>query len=236
MNRGQSPAPVDRPGFDRVQDTRRIVSVMGTVFTMDLRDLDPRAPAVDEVVAWWRWVDDTFSTYRPQSAISRLAAGSMKLSDCPIEVTEVLDLCRRAAEASDGYFTTHPGGSLDPSGMVKGWSVEIGSRMLQDAGSTHHCLTAGGDIRCVGEPSPAPTGDSGSSTPSSRTGWPPSSPGPTSPSPPPEPPNADRTSILDPHTGQPATTLASVTLVGTDLSAARTQSGERQATPPTVHS
>ena len=217
---GQSPVPVDRrvdrPGFDRVQGTRRIVSVMGTAFTLDLHDLDPRAPAVDEVVAWWRWVDDTFSTYRPRSAVSRLAAGSVTLSDCPVEVAEVLDLCRDATEASDGYFTDHPGGVLDPSGMVKGWSVEIASRMLSDAGSAHHCITAGGDIRCAGEPAPGspwrlgivdPFDSHRIATVVSGTDLAVATSG-----------TAERgLHIVDPHTGEPATTLASVTLVGTDL-------------------
>ena len=104
------------------------------------------------MVAWWRWVDETFSTYRPDSQISRLAEGSLRLDACAPEVRHVLDLCEQAATASGGYFTDHPGGRLDPSGMVKGWSVEVASDMLLRAGSEHHCITAGGDVRCAGVP------------------------------------------------------------------------------------
>ena len=41
------PVQSGQPGPDQIQGTRRIVSVMGTVFTVDLRDLGPGAPAVD---------------------------------------------------------------------------------------------------------------------------------------------------------------------------------------------
>lgn len=139
---------------DSVQGSRRIVSVMGTVFTLDVRDLAPDSEPVDRVVEWWQWVDATFSTYRADSAISELADGTRRIDECPDEVREVLARCRRAVEASDGYFTAHPHGRLDPTGLVKGWSVEVASRMLRDAGSRSHCIAAGGDLRSCGQPVP----------------------------------------------------------------------------------
>lgn len=140
--------------LDRIVGERRVVSVMGTVFTLDLRDLDAASTAVDDVVAWWRWVDATFSTYRPTSQVSRLASGSLALVDSAPEVRHVLDLCREAAESSGGHFSERYDGRLDPSGMVKGWSVEIASQMLRRAGSRHHCIAAGGDVSCLGVPAP----------------------------------------------------------------------------------
>ena len=138
--------------LDYVLGQRRIVSVMGTVFTVDVRDLDPASAALDDVVAWWRWVDATFSTYRPSSQVSRLAAETLELADCAPEVRHVLRLCREAAAISGGHFTERYDGRLDPTGMVKGWSVELASQMLRRAGSQHHCISAGGDVRCVGVP------------------------------------------------------------------------------------
>lgn len=152
MPRPKRRSQVGQPSVDLVHGTRRIVSVMGTVFTMDLRDIDPASAEVDAVVAWWHWVDATFSTYRPDSQISRLADGSLHLDGCAPEVGHVLGLCEQAALASGGYFTARPGGRLDPSGMVKGWSVEVASDLLLQAGSRHHCITAGGDVRCAGVP------------------------------------------------------------------------------------
>ena len=147
---GVGPAPF----HDEVVGARRVVSVMGTVFSVDVRDLEPDAEGVDRIVDWWRWVDATFSTYRSDSAISQLAAGACHIDDCPDEVRDVLARCRRAVEASNGYFTAHPHGRLDPTGLVKGWSVELASRMLREAGSRIHCIAAGGDLRSSGEPAP----------------------------------------------------------------------------------
>jgi len=142
------------PFTDTIMGQRRLVGVMGTVFSLDIRDLDLASPAVDRLVAWWQWVDHTFSTYRHDSAISELGAGTRGIEECPDEVREVLARCMRAVEASRGYFTAHPHGSLDPTGLVKGWSVELGSRMLREAGSRSHCIAAGGDLRSCGRPVP----------------------------------------------------------------------------------
>jgi thiamine biosynthesis lipoprotein len=47
---------------------------MGTAISVDVRD--SRIPdEVGRVFAWFRWVDDTFSTYKADSQISRLGRG-----------------------------------------------------------------------------------------------------------------------------------------------------------------
>ena len=49
--------------------------------------------AADEVFAWLRWVDATFSTYRADSEISRLDRGELTLADAHPLVREVLGQC-----------------------------------------------------------------------------------------------------------------------------------------------
>lgn len=189
---------------------------MGTVFSLDLRDDRVPYDVVGRVVDWWHWVDEVFSTYRPDSQVSRLAAGELVVGDCAPEVAEVLDLCAQATRRSGGYFSATPGGRLDPSGMVKGWSVERASMMLVEAGSAAHAVNGGGDVRCVGE--------AGAGTPWRVGIADPLAPGrlaatvrgrdfavATSGV-------AERGAhVLDPYTGRPAEGLASVTLVGDDL-------------------
>lgn len=201
---------------DEIRGVRRIVSVMGTVFTLDVRDLDPASDPVDRVVDWWRWVDATFSTYRTDSAITELAEGRRRVEDCPQEVREVLTRCRRAAGITDGYFTAHPHGRLDPTGLVKGWSVEIASRMLHEAGSRTHCIAAGGDLRSTGEPTPGAAWRLGVVDPFDQTRVAAVVVGEdlavaTSGT------SERGTHIIDPVSRRPATRLASVTLVGADL-------------------
>jgi thiamine biosynthesis lipoprotein len=195
---------------------RHVEHVMGTVFSLDLRDPAVAPTALEQVVRWWHWVDEVFSTYRPDSAVSRLGRGEIRLDECPAEVAEVLDLCAQAQRRSDGWFTAVPGGTLDPSGMVKGWSVERASAMLAAAGSAAHAVNGGGDVRCVGSPSPGTPWQVGIAHPQragelaavvaghdfavATSGI------------------AERgCHVLDPYTGRPADRLASVTLVGDDL-------------------
>jgi thiamine biosynthesis lipoprotein len=126
---------------------------MGTVVSFDLRDAVP-GPALAAAVRWLHWVDSVFSTYRPDSYVSRLNRGETRLEDCPAEVAEVLELCQQAAKSTDGFFTAFPSGRLDPSGLVKGWSVQRASEALAAAGSHRHAVNGAGDIQFVGQPAP----------------------------------------------------------------------------------
>jgi FAD:protein FMN transferase len=115
-----------------------------------------------EVVESLRWADEVFSTYRPDSFVSRLGSGELTLADCPPEVTDVLDLGEQASRTSGGAFSVHlpgpDGGTvLDPSGVVKGWAAERAAEVLRALPRTGFCLSAGGDIACRTEdPDAAP--------------------------------------------------------------------------------
>jgi FAD:protein FMN transferase len=134
---------------------RRLVEhCMGTVFSIDVRSPGVDGAALREVVGRLHWVDAVFSTYRPDSQISRLQDGTLALSECAAEVAEVLERCAALAEETDGYFDCRYAGALDPSGYVKGWAIERASDLLEAAGSANHCVNGGGDVQCVGSAAP----------------------------------------------------------------------------------
>lgn len=133
---------------------RRVEPCMGTVFSIDVRRPGVDGSALDAAISWLHWVDNTFSTYRPSSEVSRLARGELSRVDCSPEVRNVLDRCQEMTEETSGYFSVHATGSFDPSGYVKGWAVETVSEMLRAAGSANHCVNGGGDIQCAGEARP----------------------------------------------------------------------------------
>lgn len=188
---------------------------MGTAISVDVRDaIDPGG--LDEIFAWFRRVDETFSTYKADSEVSRLGRGEIGLADCDPDVAWVLERCEEIRGATGGSFDAWASGTLDPSGLVKGWSVEVASGMLVERGSTNHCINAGGDIRLRGEPEPGRPWHAGIAHPlvpgrltvivagsdlavaTSGT--------------------AERgLHVFDPRTGRPATALASVTVVGPEL-------------------
>lgn len=98
-------------------------------------------------------VDRVFSTYRTDSYVSRLGRGEIALAACPAEVAEVLALGALAEERSHGAFrVVRPGPNgapvLDPSGVVKGWAVERAAEHLRRLDDTDFCLSAGGDLVC----------------------------------------------------------------------------------------
>lgn len=97
--------------------------------------------------------DETFSTWKPASPMSRLRRGELALQDAPAEIGEVLALCETARSASGGWFDPYvlPGG-VDPTGLVKGWSAERALGVLRDAGIATAMVNAGGDIACCGSP------------------------------------------------------------------------------------
>lgn len=116
-------------------------------------------PAVDEsaleqAFSWLRYVDATFSTYDRASEISRHRRGELALNDTQFAVRSVLARCEELRERTDGYFDAHAAGrgaGVDPSGLVKGWSVVGAVRILERAGARNFCVDAGGDIVVRGE-------------------------------------------------------------------------------------
>ena len=137
---------------------RHVEQVMGTAVSIDLADdLPPRSLSamITDVCAWLHEVDARFSTYRDDSEVNRFQRREIALADLSADLRHVLDACADLWRETDGYFDAYAAGPLDPSGYVKGWSVEVASARLAAAGSHRHFINAGGDIRMRG---PAPDG------------------------------------------------------------------------------
>lgn len=134
---------------------RRVEMIMGMPISLALRGPGVGSPEAEKawqaVVSELRDVDLIFSTYRPDSYVSRLGRGEVDLDQCPPEVAEVVILGSEAERRSDGAFAVwlpaEHGRRLDPSGVVKGWAVERASRHLACLGGDF-CLSAGGDLVC----------------------------------------------------------------------------------------
>lgn len=136
--------------------------VMGMAVSIDIRDdRSPTeiAPAIADLVAWLHHVDAVFSTYKSESPISQFGLGELELADLSAEVLNVLGLCQELFEDTNGAFDAFAvpapnGSSFDPSGVVKGWSVERGAEILERHGCRDFCINAGGDIALRGRPEP----------------------------------------------------------------------------------
>ena len=76
------------------QGVRRIEPLWGTVIGVYV--CDPVGPRVlDDVFDWFRRVDDLFSTWRPETEISRIGRGELDENRASAEVQEVLAACEQ---------------------------------------------------------------------------------------------------------------------------------------------
>ncbi|MCW2524905.1 MAG: thiamine biosynthesis protein [Frankiales bacterium] len=196
---------------------------MGTVFSLDVRAPGCDPDAVEDVFRWLHWVDKVFSTYDRDSQISRLARGELSQGECASEVGEILTRSAELEVETSGYFSAHASGRLDPSGLVKGWAIQRASERLASAGSANHCLNGGGDVQCLGLARPGSPWRVGVADPldparlaaviSGRAASPADGLAVATSG------TAERGAhIIDPTDGSRPTALASVTLVGRDLS------------------
>jgi FAD:protein FMN transferase len=197
----------------------RVEHVMGIPVGIDVRDDGVDPAALDRAFAWLRRVDAAFSTYRADSEISRMNAGTLAVPDASPTVRAVLERCAALCERTRGRFDVRARGPLDPSAFVKGWAVEEAARLLADAGARNVCVHAGGDIRVRGERAPGKPWRVGVQHPRRR----------------------DRVAavlhardlavatsgayergahVVDPRTGEPPAGVLSVTVVGPDLGTA----------------
>jgi len=136
----------------------RVEDVMGTTIVVDVRDDDVPVSSLDEVFDWLRHVDETFSTYRPESEICRIASGDLAESDACDDVRAVLARCAELREETRGFFDVGArGGCLDPSALVKGWSVDRAGELLDRAGARNYTINAGGDVLTRGRALPGGT-------------------------------------------------------------------------------
>jgi len=192
---------------------------MGTAISIDIAgsiDSGRAGQLADAAFTWFREVDERFSTYKEGSEVNRLQRGEMDTSGASPDLRHVLDEGARLWSTTDGYFDVYATGRLDPSGYVKGWSVQVASDRLTAEGAPDHCVNAGGDVRLRGHSASGRPWRVGIRHPF-------------------EPMKicwvlegtdlAVATSgtyergfhVIDPRTGKPARALASVTVVGPDL-------------------
>ena len=137
--------------------TVRLVHTMGTVISLDVRSVrsaEDLAPDLDAAEAILHEADAVFSTYRTDSWISRLARREVRPAELPPEVLDVLTICAEVEGLTEGHFSARwrGDGTLDPTGLVKGWAAARAARALTERGLPDHCVNAAGDLAIGGRP------------------------------------------------------------------------------------
>jgi thiamine biosynthesis lipoprotein len=121
--------------------------IMGMRVTLDVPGAD--AAALEAAFAEFVAADERFSPFKPQSEVSRINRG--EAGDFSPAMRDVLALCEKTKSETDGYFDIwRPDGTLDPSGLVKGWAISKAAARLKALGFGDYCVEAGGDIQTRG--------------------------------------------------------------------------------------
>ena len=136
---------------------RQLVETMGTVISIEahLGELGADAAwvALARAKASLLRADAVFSTWKPNSPMSRLRRGEIAIGEGPGEIADVLARCEEARRLSGGWFDpwAMPGG-VDPTGLVKGWAAARAAELLEVGGLAAAMVNAGGDVATFGEP------------------------------------------------------------------------------------
>ncbi|MEN9752754.1 MAG: hypothetical protein RL670_445, partial [Actinomycetota bacterium] len=131
-------------------DFNRIEDCMGTVFRFHGRspfDAFKTVELLVEACEILHEADRTFSLYKPESPLSRLARGEAAIRELPPVVSEIWDSCEKWEKTTDGWFSAlSPTNTFDPSGIVKTWAAKRSAEFLYEKGVHDFTLNAGGDV------------------------------------------------------------------------------------------
>jgi len=123
---------------------------MGMPISVEIIDPGATEADIERVFALFRAVDDTFSTYKEQSEISRINRGELDEEEYSDSMKTILALSEQTRQETEGYFDIYHNGIADPSGIVKGWAILQAAQMLKAAGYANFYVDAGGDIEVAG--------------------------------------------------------------------------------------
>lgn len=126
--------------------------IMGMPIIVEIADKDAARADLEAVFDYFREVDARFSTYKPNSEISRINRGELSIEEWSDAMRDIFKRADDTRVETAGYFDIHrPDGSIDPSGIVKGWAIRNAARLLEARGRLDFFVDAGGDIEARGK-------------------------------------------------------------------------------------
>lgn len=125
-----------------LMDMPMTVEVIGTTVTKTV---------ISQVFDYFIYIDNTFSTFKEDSEISRINRGEIKKSDYSNDMKTVFELAEKTKKETNGYFDIMHNGKYDLSGIVKGWAIFNAANILKNLGLSNYYVDAGGDIQVSGK-------------------------------------------------------------------------------------
>lgn len=119
--------------------------------TVEIADEWADQKDIDTVFEYFSGIDNRFSTFKPDSEISRINKKLLKTSEYSTEMREILALCEETKKITGGYFDINHNNISDPSGLVKGWAIWNAYNILRNKKFKNFYIDAGGDIQLSGK-------------------------------------------------------------------------------------
>jgi thiamine biosynthesis lipoprotein len=125
--------------------------IMGMPVTVQVVDAGATEEDIQEVFAYLNYIDKKFSTYKKNSEISQINRGELTKESYSNEMKKVLELCEETKKLSEGYFDINFNGVIDPSGLVKGYSIWQAAQIIKNKGYKNFLVEIAGDIQTFGK-------------------------------------------------------------------------------------
>jgi len=141
--------------MNEIVRTTAEIDVWGTILFIEVAStkvgLDELNAGLAEVTEYVKVIDQEFSTYKPDSQVSKIRRGELKIEDASAQMQEVWQLCLVARDLTDGSFDPWVvKGGYDPSGYVKGWAADKCVAILKAHGAENIQVNAAGDLSLAG--------------------------------------------------------------------------------------
>lgn len=125
--------------------------MMGMPITVEIVDASATKEAFTAVFDYFQYVDETFSTYKDTSEIMQINRHELALENASEDMQTIFALAEQTRQESYGYFDIRHMGTIDPSGIVKGWAIYNAAELLHRWGYQNFYVEAGGDIEAIGK-------------------------------------------------------------------------------------
>lgn len=126
--------------------------IMGMPITVEIVDSTVTENIMTSVFDYFTSIDEQFSVYKDTSEITKINKGLIRIDEASEDMKTVFALCEETKQATTGYFDIRArDGRLDPSGLVKGWSIYHAAELLKKQGMHDFYVEAGGDIQVHGK-------------------------------------------------------------------------------------
>jgi thiamine biosynthesis lipoprotein len=134
-----------------MKETRTIMGMPIELKITDLAVTPATSKIFEKIFSYFTYVDETFSTYKDESEISRINRGLISEEAYSEDMREIFVLAATTKAETKGYFDiVTPDGAYDPSGIVKGWAIKRATELIEEEGYKNFYIEAGGDIQSRG--------------------------------------------------------------------------------------